>query len=247
VKRLLPLIGVSFLAYYGFSSVEPILARQHGLAAWSKAAVVTAVFLCLAVIMLLPQSRWERLRDSVLDVVFAPLNRLLDRWDERERQKPENVEFERRQGQLEWELENQINPLPLEEAIQRAEALLSDPAKFECINSPPSPREREKLAPLAPHLQSFFETHALVLHREGSFELDREVGPSMVGRGLIVIGRTGLENEELSVLPGQEAVREVMLDVPEEDEEGVPGSDSFTSVYHCIICLDREHTLLFSE
>lgn len=161
MKRLLPIVGVSYLTYCGFISVDAILARQHGLAAWSKAALLIVVFLCLAVIMLLPQSKWERLRDSVLDVVFAPLDRLIDRWNERERQKPENIEFERRREQLEWELENQINPLTLEEARQHAEALLSDPAKFECIKSPPSSREREKLAPLAPHLQSFFETYSM--------------------------------------------------------------------------------------
>lgn len=69
----------------------------------------------------------------------------------------------------------------------------------------------------------------------------------MAGHGLIVIGRTGFEHEELSVLPGQETVREVMLDVPEEDEQAVPGSDSFTGVYHCIIYFDRRETLLFSE
>jgi hypothetical protein len=75
----------------------------------------------------------------------------------------------------------------------------------------------------------------------------RAVAPSPVGHGLIVVGSTGMEHEELSVLPGEETVHYIILDVAEEDEEQVPELHAFTSVYHCILYCDRERTLLFSD
>jgi hypothetical protein len=219
---------------------------QHG--AWWHLAGLSLFCLALLGWDLLPPATQQRLWKPIGDRMSAPLDHMLDRWIEKERQDPKYQEFERRREQLEAELENEINPLPLKAARERAEPLLSDPARFQCLKRPPSPQDISRLTSLAPELRLFFETYESILHIKGGFSLRRsDVEPSLAGHGLFVIGSTGHEHEELSVIPGDETVHYIMQDIPEEEEPILPGLCTFTSVYHCVLYFDRKHTLLFAD
>jgi hypothetical protein len=121
MKRLIAILFV--VTYTAFA----LWGVYHSGCPWWKQAALTVLCLAVVVPLLLPDATRERLWKPIGDRLWAPLDRLQDRWIEVERQKPENIEFERRRQQLEQELETEINPLPLEVARRRAEALLADP------------------------------------------------------------------------------------------------------------------------
>jgi hypothetical protein len=138
---------------------------------------------------------------------------------------------------LELALANEINPLPVSGAGRRAEALLADPAKFQCIVA--SEGSDPRLEPVAPGLQHFFTQY------EG---VEDQVYGSRVGRGEVSVSqmdshmlRIGLSTAqgELVVRPGEETIYELAYGEP-----GTPPVRTFTSIYHYLLYVDRMSSVL---
>lgn len=220
--------------YHAVDLVRTLIARGEW---WGAVAVIA----CLGLYVWLLYDR--KARERFQDMLFAPPDRVFDRWN---RPSPAMLEFERLSNQLEEELENLINPLPVEEAKRRAEVLLADRTRFECQEAPPQPSEAVRLQELAPQVRSVFEGYSRVHLLPGGFNLERRaIEPSLMGHDLIVIGFSGREHEHLAVRPGEEAVFYVVEDGGENDEQ--PWIHAFSSVYHCVLYFDREWELLFSQ
>jgi hypothetical protein len=172
---------------------------------------------------------------------------LLKRFAEwREKKRREWEEFERRVRQLDAERQNEINPLPFEEARQRAEALLADATEFECDLA--SQAAEPRLEPLAPALRDFFERYDGVSGPFGPWMARFLIKPSLTTLELIEIGSTGDADVPLAVRPNEETGYELVLEAQDyEDETDLLGVTSFTTIYHCLIYYHRKKSLLYAQ
>jgi hypothetical protein len=151
-------------------------------------------------------------------------------------------QYRARLEQLELEREHEINLLPLDQASQRAKALLEDSTRFLC--SLVRVADEGRLIELAPYLGGFFRTFEYVEQvSPGALVLSHgQIGPSVTLPGLITIGSSG-EHSCLVVRAGEETVYDVFEEGRDETDISLP-TERFSSVYHCIVYFDRRRELL---
>ncbi|MCI0614705.1 hypothetical protein L0244_17080 [bacterium] len=122
----------------------------------------------------------------------------------------------------------EVLSLSLEQAKEEASALLSDPHKFRCIESPST--DTNQLALLSPILKDFFAKYQKVDAVYGDMRLNRsQIGPSIIDSSFIKIG-TDIECE-LVVRQGQDAIYE--LDSMGIEEPGYP------TVHHLLVAIGK--------
>jgi hypothetical protein len=160
------------------------------------------------------------------------LGQRIARWYAYEKANTREV-WDQRWGQLISELENEINPLPIDEAVRRTEALLRDRSKVECWEEPPTEAERVRLAPLAPGLRAFFERYSGVESVRGGTQIVRMmIEPSESGPPNIRIGLDD-DHSDIGVKPGEETIYAF--------------GATFPSIYHFLLYNDREEAFIQSS
>jgi hypothetical protein len=156
------------------------------------------------------------------------LKRIRDWWD-REKELTEQVERETNEAFDDWE--DNLMPLPVEEARRRATALLGNPDRFRCEEAPLTDEDRRKLASLAPLLREFLERYSRVRAVEDCQQVSREL-KVWDGQFLALGGDVGFA--QLLVKPGDEAIYEVA-----EWTEGPEPDHVCDSIYHYLLYVDR--------
>jgi hypothetical protein len=161
--------------------------------------------------------------------------RIKDWWTEVN--KPDE-QLERALDQAYEECESELKPLQVAEAKCRAAALLANPDRFQCIETPPTEADRCWLEALAPLQRGFFERYRRVhaMHGDEWFERN-DVSFERHGwndQTWIYIGGEGFHDYLLSKR-GEEAIYscgESTLDV----EGPVKQAES---IYHYLLCTDH--------
>jgi hypothetical protein len=222
MNRILAILGVSAMAYYGVTGLRMFLTREGDPWAGWKAIAWIAFCAVLAMGMWVP-SMWERLGD----ILLAPLVRLMDRWTRPERERIER-EIE--------EVKNQVFALPVEEARRLALTILADPDKSSCEEAMSA--EDWRLEPLAPLIRELFARYQNFDVPAGDFSRDL-IKACEAAPGLITIGSDAFGHDEIAVKPGEETIYEVSLEqAPEENLRNL-GEASYPTIYHYILFHDR--------
>jgi hypothetical protein len=187
----------------------------------------TAAWIALAIILfsvaVMPKNIWDR----VADVLFAPLDRLFDRWT--------GPELERVQRETD-EIKSQVFPLPVEEARRLALGILANleehaRAEAESADDP-------RLEQLAPLLRELFERYEFFDLSWVSFSR-ADIQPCEWAPGLLTIGRYDSGHEELAVRPGEETIYYVSLEQSTEENLLHLGEHSYPTIYHLLVFEDR--------
>jgi hypothetical protein len=125
--------------------------------------------------------------------------------------------------------------MPITEACERVDILFSSTDHFICTEN----RLDFKLIsdPLAEYISTFFREYEVVSGNYSDLLLSLElIGPSEIDARYTRIG-VDIIPMEYVVLPGRETV--YMIDGLEKDSEPLV---SYPSVYHVVLCEEREHT-----
>ena len=131
-----------------------------------------------------------------------------------------------------FETLNTIMAMPLEEARQQAELLLTDPQKFDCVSSPST----KSLDILAPELQALFARFEVIqvvddeafLSRDSIAPFDMDGNGLSWGQPLWYIGQTDGHSVTM-VKPHEELVYATA------DGENTAPTDPYPSVYHWLL------------
>ena len=146
------------------------------------------------------------------------LARLLRRWKERDgvyQQALADIEL--------------VNSLPLEEAKQKAIAILSDAKKFR-LKQASGHWDHPLAKQLGPATTGFFDAYESVEEIGREFSVSRNsVGASSVRNGFLKIG-SDFESSDLLVRPGEDRVF-IVTDAEHNLDDG------FTTIYHSICLL----------
>jgi hypothetical protein len=128
----------------------------------------------------------------------------------------------------------EVRQIPLDEAVKQAELLLSDPARFQCSESPLA-RDGAAASGLPRTARTFFERYDRVASLFSGTELARdEIGPSTVAPGFTRVGNE-TEHTEVAVKTGEDTVYILADDVPTE----IVIESTYPTLYHYIIAIDR--------
>lgn len=161
----------------------------------------------------------------------------------RDKEERGTAAFLERMRQLDIELDEEINRLTVEDARQRAESLLQDTSQFSVAKA--AQNDERSLDDFAPILRDFFAQYEDVDQIGGPLRLSRDwIRPTAGEHGLMRIGDLTEEHQELAVMPGEEKVYYIDLEVLYED--GL-SERSFATIYHCILYADRLKSVLHSE